>query len=68
MIHTQTLSCLESANEFVTMQGFDPITDHVLNPDNRYLSYNERGQMCMARTYLNYQEIGNVVIEVKIAE
>ena len=68
MTHEIILSNLSVANEFVTMQGFEVIEETVLNPEHRYISYNERGQMCMARCYPNYQEVGNKVIEVKIID
>ncbi len=68
MTHETILSSLEAANEFVTMQGFEPLPEAIKNPCNRIVGYNHRGQMMMARVFLNWQEIGNVVIQVKIVE
>ena len=68
MTNKTILSSLEVANEFVTFFGFEALTDHIMNPENRVVSYNDRGRMMMARSYANWQEIGNHVIEVTIID
>ena len=68
MTNATILSNLSVANKLVTTMGFEPIEDSILNPDNRYISYNDRGQMCMARCFPNYQERGNKVFEVKVID
>ena len=68
MTHETILSTFEAANEFVRMQGFESLPDTIYNPDSRFLCWNRRGQMLMARVLLNYQERGNTVFEIQIVD
>lgn len=68
MTHESTYTTLAEANEFLTENGFAPLTREITNYNNRFLGYNKKGQMMMARYYANWGRVGNAVIHVKIVD